>query len=128
GEWSALWGTAGAEVDAVEVTAEWSGDADGSVTSTQGMQAEARLTDDGYWSAFFGPGDLPEDAVVTLVARLADGSTRSFPLDAAWADADSGTSTGTSALADARRAACAPGAGTAGSRPVLEVRRGDHGV
>ena len=129
GGWPVLWGVAGEDVEAVDVEAEWTDEGGpGPHSSESGLMVEARMTDDGYWSAFFGPGELPEDAEVTLVSHLTNGIPRSVPLAAAWDDAATETDSDSRALADARRDACSAGWRGQGNRPVLESRRDDHGV
>ncbi|GAA1728828.1 hypothetical protein GCM10009809_25520 [Isoptericola hypogeus] len=118
--WSVLWGVAGEDVVRVDVSAWWTDEGGpGPSTSESGLEGEARMTD-GYWSAFFAPGEIPDGAEVTLTWHLADGTTRSAPLDSAWEDGGE--------FAGARRTGCDPDWREAGTRPVVEVRREDHGV
>lgn len=117
--WSVLWGTAGEDVTSVDLDAGWdeSVDRDFREKNGLGLLTAARL-DDGYWSVFLGPGDIPEGARLTLTWHLADGASRSAPLLSAWDDDGE--------LAGQRRAACVPG--WRGYETVIDDRRGDYGV
>ncbi|WP_407320293.1 hypothetical protein UQW22_07520 [Isoptericola halotolerans] len=118
-----VWGVAGAGVDSVDVALEWSDDG-GSMTGDSGVVVEARMTDDGYWSAFFSPEDrVPQDAAVALTWRLADGTEGSMSLDEAWPGVDA-----TTPLAEARREECPSGSSSSGLRPVFEEVRDEVGV
>ncbi|MCZ2262972.1 MULTISPECIES: hypothetical protein [unclassified Isoptericola] len=117
--WSVLWGTTGGDVRSVDLHAEWDESVDRSFREENGlgMLTEARLND-GFWSVFLAPGEIPEGASITLTWHLADGTSRSAPLLSAW-DARGD-------FAGQRRTACVPG--WRGYETVVDDRRGDYGV
>ncbi|PRZ03074.1 hypothetical protein BCE75_11542 [Isoptericola sp. CG 20/1183] len=112
-----VWGVADANVTGVVVTHEWD-------HGTSRSVVEARVTDDGYWSAFFSPEDrIPQDAEPRFTWQLEDGTERSMALDEAWPGVDASTP-----LAEARREACGMTFPSSSPRLVLEEVRDDAGV
>ncbi|MCK0116528.1 hypothetical protein MWU57_05750 [Isoptericola sp. S6320L] len=112
-----VWGVADANVTGVVVTHEWD-------QGTSRSVVEARVTDDGYWSAFFSPEDrIPQDAEPRFTWQLEDGTERSMALDEAWPGVDA-----TTPLAEARREECPRTSEWSDLRRVLEGVHDEIGV
>ncbi|MCK9795410.1 hypothetical protein M1843_16825 [Isoptericola sp. 4D.3] len=120
GEWYVAWGAAGADVTSLRLHAAWSA---GDGSSDSGLVVDARR-DGADWSVFLRGEEVPDDAVVSLVWQLDDGTEQSLPLDSGWPEGGAAETV----LTQQRRDACTDGPGLPGLRPVIEERYDDLGL